>query len=239
MNTIWYSFQGGKPGGDEKGFYEESDFSWTETIKAELPQIKEEIINLVKKERENLPLYFNRSLTEKGTRWKTFSFAFWNLQFRKNQKRCPYTVSILKKIPGIVSCSISVLEPGSRIKPHRGDTNAIIRCHVPITIPGSLPESGFKVAGETREWKDGHLLLFNDSAEHEAWNLSSSERIILILDMIRPEFISHTRTICSNVLGGLALQYITSPKPLKFIYRTRGIRLRVQKLIAGMIRVMI
>ena len=46
---------------------------------------------------------------------------------------------------------------------------------------------GFKVGGETREWREGELLVFDDTVEHEAWNDSGCDRIILIFDVWRPE----------------------------------------------------
>ncbi len=234
--NAWYSFQGGKPTEEHISFYDPALFPWVSEIKKNYSQIKNEISAIVEKERASMPVYFNTSLVEKGTRWKTFSFMFWGIQFPRNMKQAAVTASVMKNIPGIVSCSISMLEAGSRIKPHRGDTNTIIRCHIPISIPGSLPKNGFRVAEDTREWKEGEVLLFNDSEEHEAWNLSEKERVILILDVLRPQFMMDRSQICSNVLSGLGLQYLTSSHASRFIYKKRWLRLSLQKALYFLVR---
>ena len=82
------------------------------------------------------------------------------------------------------SILFSRLAPGARIPPHHGVMNARLICHLPLIVP---PGCGFRVGGETREWNEGELLVFDDTVEHEAWNDSSSDRIILIFDVWRPE----------------------------------------------------
>ena len=36
-------------------------------------------------------------------------------------------------------------------------------------------------------WEEGKVVVFDDSFEHEIWNLSSHPRLILILDLIHPD----------------------------------------------------
>ena len=62
--------------------------------------------------------------------------------------------------------------------------NARLICHLPLIVP---PGCGFRVGGEVREWREGELLVFDDTVEHEAWNDGASDRIILIFDVWRPE----------------------------------------------------
>ena len=51
-----------------------------------------------------------------------------------------------------------------------------------------MPDScGFRVGGETRAWQAGKALIFDDMTTHEAWNDSSSSRVVLIVDLWRPE----------------------------------------------------
>jgi aspartyl/asparaginyl beta-hydroxylase (cupin superfamily) len=50
-----------------------------------------------------------------------------------------------------------------------------------------VPEGcGFRVGGETREWRPGQAWAFDDTIEHEAWNDSDKPRAILILDVWNP-----------------------------------------------------
>jgi len=82
------------------------------------------------------------------------------------------------------SVLFSRLSAGARIPPHHGMINARLICHLPLVVP---PGCGFRVGGETRRWQEGKLLVFDDTVEHEAWNDSAEDRIILIFDVWRPE----------------------------------------------------
>ena len=45
-----------------------------------------------------------------------------------------------------------------------------------------------RVAGDPRPWVEGKMIIFDDSYEHEAANLSDKqERVILLIDIWHPE----------------------------------------------------
>ena len=73
---------------------------------------------------------------------------------------------------------------GARIQAHNGMINTRLICHLPLIVP---PGCGFRVGNETREWEVGKLLIFDDTIEHEAWNDSGEDRVVLIFDVWRPE----------------------------------------------------
>jgi aspartyl/asparaginyl beta-hydroxylase (cupin superfamily) len=85
--------------------------------------------------------------------------------------RCPRTMALARglNLPAIplISPSLyfSVLEPGARIEPHIGITNARIIAHFPLIVPDNC---GFRVGGETRQWEPGKALIFDDMTTHEA-----------------------------------------------------------------------
>jgi aspartyl/asparaginyl beta-hydroxylase (cupin superfamily) len=62
--------------------------------------------------------------------------------------------------------------------------NARLICHLPLIVP---PGCGFRVGNEVRQWEEGKLLIFDDTIEHEAWNDSNEDRVVLIFDIWRPE----------------------------------------------------
>jgi len=87
-------------------------------------------------------------------------------------------------LPGSAPTAVfSILEPRTRIPPHTGVNNARLICHLPLIVP---PGCGFRVGAETREWQPGKAFVFDDTIEHEAWNLSDSPRAILIFDVWNP-----------------------------------------------------
>jgi len=138
--------------------------------------------------------------------WKTIPLRTWGIQQFKNQKHFPITYSIIKKYPEITSCSFNLLEANSKIHLHCGDTNTIYRCHLGLEIPAGLPECAFKVKEEIRPWENGKWLIFMDAYQHEAYNNSSKDRFIFVLDVVRDEFKSERKKICATVVTSLFLQ---------------------------------
>jgi aspartyl/asparaginyl beta-hydroxylase (cupin superfamily) len=68
--------------------------------------------------------------------------------------------------------------------------NCRLICHLPLIVP---PDCRFRVGNEVREWEEGKLLIFDDTIEHEAWNESDEDRIVLIFDIWRPELTEQER----------------------------------------------
>ena len=81
------------------------------------------------------------------------------------------------------SVLFSLLKAGAHIPPHTGMLNFRYICHLPLIVPG---DGALRVGGETREWERGRLLMFDDTVEHEAWNRSGSDRVVLIFDIWNP-----------------------------------------------------
>ena len=117
--------------------------------------------------------------------------------------RCPQTMAAARLLDlpslGLISPSLyfSVLEPNSRIAPHRGITNARLIVHFPLIVPDNC---GFRVGGETRSWEPGKALVFDDMTEHEAWNDSDRARVVLIADLWRPELTAAERAAVSYLM---------------------------------------
>lgn len=210
---IWYSFLQGVSEDDHIGFYENHNFEWVSTIEENTAVIAREIEKYLNENEAKIKPYFNSALVTQKKRWKISTFFVWTWLVPANMKKCPETVKLLYTIPGIISASISILEANVAIKPHRGDTNAIIRCHLPLKVPAPLPDCGFKVKYDERSWEVGKLLLFNDSARHEAWNHTEDRRYVLLFDVIRPEFKSKKYWVSSTVLAGLVVQALTGKIP--------------------------
>ena len=79
----------------------------------------------------------------------------------------------------------STMKPKTSISAHFGATNLKLRCHFPLFVPD---EAFLRVAGDPRPWNEGKMIVFDDSYEHEAANLSDTEeRVILLIDIWHPE----------------------------------------------------
>lgn len=208
-NNLWFGVYGKPYKGSEPPFFDASVFSWEKELTRRYPEIREELSSLMAHAEELTP-YFDGNLQFPPRNWKTISFCVWGMKVQENLRRFPAIASLLSEIPGLISCSFSLLEPHSRIKPHYGDTNGVFRVHMGIKIPAGLPECGFCVNGETRAWHEGELLVFLDANRHEAFNDSDERRYVLIVDIVRPEFMEKKNYICVKVLSALTFYWIES-----------------------------
>lgn len=215
MNKPWYNVFGGKYTGAEPCYYSNQDFSWAEQIEAHWQEINDEVSKLLQAQPRRLKPYFiNKAMSFPPRQWKTMGLYYWKFTLHGNCRKCPVTVGLLRKIPGMLSCSVSALERKSNINPHQGDTDAIVRCHLGLSIPAGLPDCGFQVGKEIRPWENGKMLLFCDAHTHTAWNHSNERRVVLILDVIRPEFLAQQNKVCAHVLASSILQMLYQTFPL-------------------------
>lgn len=123
--------------------------------------------------------------------WSVYHLINQGKPVENNCNTCPKTMEIIESVvPLLKECSFgnvlfSTLKAGTHITAHYGPTNCRIRCHLPLFVPkGCL----LSVDGEKRRWKEGELLLFDDSFLHEAWHKGTDgERVVLMLDLWHPE----------------------------------------------------
>jgi aspartyl/asparaginyl beta-hydroxylase (cupin superfamily) len=203
--------------GNAPTYFDPKDFAWSQAVMNNTEQIKTELLQFLKDNKELWP-YFDQNIVSKKNSWKTIPFSAWGVQFRKNQNAAPITTKTLNAIPGIVSSSFNMLDANAEILPHYGDTDGVMRCHLGLIVPGELPEVGFEVENEQKSWEEGKLIFFCDAHHHRAWNNSDKQRFILLFDVIRPEYLSRQRTICSKVLASLFLQSLAVKLP--FLHKT-------------------
>ncbi|MGA2539671.1 MAG: aspartyl/asparaginyl beta-hydroxylase domain-containing protein, partial [Terracidiphilus sp.] len=140
--------------------------------------------------REEIPNFQDVSkaqnaLTE-GDQWKTFWFYSFGNKKKENCARCPETVRLLHRIPGMKSAMFSILAPRKHIPPHRGPYKGVLRYHLGLIIPGAEGSCRIRVGNDVRCWKEGKSMIFDDSNEHEVWNDNDSYRVVLFVDFVRP-----------------------------------------------------
>ena len=137
------------------------------------------------------------NLTVNG-KWTELNLYHMGRKFEKNCNILPITTSILEKIPDIVShvkgaTKISVLQPGTIIKPHAGPTNTRIRLHLGLQVSD---EASITVGNETRTWQEGKVLAFDDSYIHSVAHRGNAPRIALISDIWPPSMTDMDRVDC-------------------------------------------
>lgn len=145
------------------------------------------------------------------TGWHTIMLYSYGMRYHKNCKNFTKTLAALKPIKGLATAYISTLQPGTRLRPHWGDTDATYRIHLGLDIPGRLPDCGIEVGGEQRAWQNGKTIIFNDAHFHTAWNLTDKPRTVLIIDIIKPELLSQKWKILPGVLGAMGVGRVLFP----------------------------
>lgn len=78
----------------------------------------------------------------------------------------------------------SRLAPGTHIPPHFGAANNRLTVHLPLIVPR---DCAIRIGNEMHGWREGELLAFDDSFEHEAWNRSDTERVVFIFEAHHPD----------------------------------------------------
>ena len=213
---LWFSiFDRSDYNRDEPCFFNPDDYSFSKIITDNYDIISGELTAYL--QQHELEGYFNTTMVAKENTWKTISLKWWGMEIYKHHKYFSKTQQIINSIPGLVSASFNLLEPNGHIVPHCGDTNGIFRCHFGLSIPGKVPDCGFRVKNEWRSWENGKLLVFVDANNHEAINNTNQNRYIFLFDIIREEFIRKKRSISAIVITGLFLQKMA--EKIKILYK--------------------
>lgn len=156
---------------------------------------------------------FNTTMVEKPKSWKVRSLRVWGVEMYEIQKHFPETIKLLSNIDGVINVGFNLLEPQAIIKPHCGDTNAIIRCHLGLIIPKENDTCAIKVNGEIKYWQQGKVIGFTDAYDHEAWNKTDQQRIIMLFDILKSEYGTQKNKICGVVLASLYMQNLGNVFP--------------------------
>jgi aspartate beta-hydroxylase len=71
-------------------------------------------------------------------------------------------------------------------------------------LPLIVPEDcALNVGGEIHEWREGRIVVFDDTYEHEAWNRSRSTRVVLIFDVWNPYLSDAERAAVTDVVAAI------------------------------------
>ena len=199
------------PGLTAKGFYEASAFSWVRALEASAADIRSELDALLERNTPfspyltasaDRPAYDNHGMADNSD-WGAFYLWRDGKALADNQALCPKTTAAIKRVPLVFSgkrCPsvlFSRLKAGARIPAHTGMINTRLIAHLALIVPEGC---GFRVGNDSRPWAQGKVWLFDDTIEHEAWNRSDAERIILIFEVWKPELSEAERAFVSRIL---------------------------------------
>jgi beta-hydroxylase len=118
-----------------------------------------------------------------GEGWHVYGLLAFGRRVERGLAACPETAALVESVPGVTTAGFSRLAAGAHIEPHVGWVRTVYRMHLGLVVPDGCT---LRVGDETRPWREGEGLIFDDTTEHEAHNRSPHDRIVLLLDFLRP-----------------------------------------------------
>jgi len=193
-------------------FYERSKFDWVEAVESQTDAIRDGLMEEMSRSDRHFDAYVqgdDRPHTDPhnmiGNKDWTARYL-WKEGHRLDEALSQHPAvqdamehAPLCDIPGATpSVLFSRLKPHSAIPPHNGMLNVRLICHLPLVIPGS---GRLRVGSQDRSWKEGELLIFDDSINHEASNDAASDRVVLLFDVWRPELSQEEQALVRALLA--------------------------------------
>jgi len=170
-------------------FLDPEQFEGLAQLRAATPDIVRETRDVLR-HREAIPGFQDISPDQyriaRGTNWRTFVLFGFGEWLEKNAARMPATRAALEKVPTLRLAWLSILAPGYHIPAHSGVTKGLLRGHLGLVIPAEREKCRIRVGDEIRHWEVGELLVLDDTYDHEVWNDTHEERVILFFDIDRP-----------------------------------------------------
>lgn len=202
------------PGLPQRQFYERDEFPWLPALERATADIRAELRGVMAEPDRFKP--YLQSDTEAqvpdaaaagimdNPDWGALYLWEYGQVVEANATCFPRTMQVLQDVPlpavrrQLPIVLFSRLAAGTHIPPHHGMLNTRLICHLPLIVPehcGTL-----RCGSEQRPWVEGETLIFDDSIEHEAWNRSDAERVVLLFDIWRPELSEQERRLVTDLL---------------------------------------
>ncbi|MBU3694545.1 MAG: aspartyl/asparaginyl beta-hydroxylase domain-containing protein [Rhodocyclaceae bacterium] len=169
--------------------YDARHFAWVPAVEADWRKVRAEL-DAVMVWRDQMPSFQDIlkevDVIQCDSDWKTFFLAGIGMDCTANAVRCPETMKLLARIPGMTTAFFSILSPGKHIPPHRGAYNGLLRLHLALQVPEPREQVRIRIGNRICRWQEGRALIFDDTFNHEVWNDTAGYRVVLFIDFARP-----------------------------------------------------
>lgn len=187
-------------------FYHTTIFPHLNLINSSI--IKEELANYIKNnnnwtEWPEYDLWKNNKKDNYNlqTSWTVIPLVAFTKPCEKNIKLFPNTMNQLKQIPNVITAGFSKLGPGTKLSFHKGWaklSNNVLRCHLGLRVEKNkckilvTKENNYPNLTNIKAMyqQENKWIIFDDSLYHSATNDSDQDRIVLILDIVRPPHVN-------------------------------------------------
>lgn len=182
-------------------FHDRDRFAWLDAIEAAADTLRGELQGLLAQSpQQNIYHLWSAGVPEFAT-----------------QAQCPATTAALgaadvprAEMAGFGPTALFlVLEPGTRVPPQNGVSNARLVVHLPL-LAG--PGCSLRVGSDTRTFEAGKAWVFDDSIEHEIRNDGESRLAVLIFDVWNPYLTAVERELVRAASSAIH-EYYRAPPP--------------------------
>lgn len=202
------------PGISTDVFHPRGSFPWIEALEAGFDVMREEAIERCLMARDHVAPFLLLGERDRKEDYLCGAAATWDACFfyRDGQhidashRACPGTASTLGSLPLVrirdhaPEICFSILGPDTHILPHTGVTNTRLVVHLPLVVP---EHCAIRVKDQTHAWREGEVVVFDDTYVHEAWNRSDAPRIVLLMDTWNPNLTEAEREGISAIVEGI------------------------------------
>jgi aspartate beta-hydroxylase len=192
-------------------YFDRALFPWIDAFEAQTPRIRAELAAVLQTERGSERVFSSEELERENLRgadakpsWTGYYFYRHGMRRDDNCSACPATAAALDTV---TLCHVrehgpevlfSVFTAGTHLLPHRGVTNTRLVAHLPLIVPS---DCALVVGGERYVWREGEVVVFDDTYEHEAWNRGAQTRVVLIMDVWNPYLTEVERSAVADLVA--------------------------------------
>jgi len=127
-----------------------------------------------------------RSENGKTKAWRVINIKAGDEYSAAAHKYFPSLIRILRTVPQIGTCAVSVLQDGVHIPIHVGYYKGIMRYIIPVVVPKDR-ENVFLCVNELKYcWTEGVGVLWDDTYPHKVYNNTDEIRVVIYMDVVRP-----------------------------------------------------
>jgi Aspartyl/asparaginyl beta-hydroxylase and related dioxygenases len=184
------------PGLTVKPFWSIDNISWAKklikhypTIHKEFQQVTQNMDKLIQEGNNIWAGALTQEAGQYGDGWKTLVLKDRGIWDEVNCNLFPKTSKAVEQ-SGIPATEVffASMKPHSEIKLHSDFTNFVLTSHLALEIPDSgKNKCRLTIGDETREWRNGEVMLFDTSLMHDAVNESDGMRYILMFRVWHPD----------------------------------------------------
>lgn len=174
----WY------PGLSRQSWYDPGQFPVTRELESHFTEIKAEALKV------QTGYYYEEA--ENIGRTGSWQVCMFYEQGRRNDRvcsMCPTSTAVIdgndsiRRTAGLIY--LSRMAPHTHVAAHQARGNIRVRCHLALRVPRG--DCAIRVGDRVHHWEEGKCIVFDDTFEHEVWNRTDEERLVLLIDLWHPD----------------------------------------------------